>query len=204
MTAEEAAEKGAFARPKRLTGAANGGILNYRDSSNEFMPVSPEAYDRVKPFDIFGDERDHKVAAAMRYVLDQVKGKEPGTEYLVIYDIQNISNQKHKLSPPGLGYVKAIDFDSPYLSIHNHASGGTFSSEDMIQLYDHKHCKAIYVVGNNGNCYSLVKTKTYDSAGLFSAIMQRRMGYEPYKSLKFKDFMKECEKYGIKYSERTY
>lgn len=140
----------------------------------------------------------------MRYVLDQVKDKEPGTEYLAIYDTETISNQKHILSPPGISYVKAIDYDSSYLTIHNHASCDTFSVEDMIQLYDHKHCKAIYVVGNNGNCYSLIKTEKYDGTGLFSAIMQRRLGYEPYKSFELEDFIKECENYGIKYSERTY
>lgn len=77
--------------PRRLTGGENGGIINYRDSGDEFKPVIPEAYDRVKPFDIFGDERDNKVVTAMRYILDQVKDKEPGTECLGLYDYQNIN-----------------------------------------------------------------------------------------------------------------
>lgn len=78
------------------------------------MPVSPEAYDRVKPFDIFGDERDYKVTAAMRYVLDQVKGKEPGTEWLEIYDYQTMKFINGALSKD-LGDVAPLAHDKLYL-----------------------------------------------------------------------------------------
>lgn len=198
----DGAERGA-GEPKRLTGGANGGILNYRDSSDEFKPVSPEAYDRIKPFDIFGDERDHKIAAAMRYVLDQVKGKEPGTEWLGIYDYQAMKFLDGALSKD-LGDVAPLDHDEPYISIHNHASGEQISFSDLYKLQEYQNCKAAFVVGNNGNCYALVKGSNYDDTGLFLKIMKRAKGYEPYLDDTEDRFFKECEKYGIKYFERRY
>lgn len=204
MTAEEAAEKGAFAQPRRLTGGANGGILNYRDSSNEFMPVSPEAYDRIKPFDIFGDERDHKVAAAMRYVLDQVKGKEPGIECLVLYDYQNISFVDKRISNVPGGQVEAITSNAPYVSIHNHASGETFSFGDILKLAVYDEAQGLYVVGNNGNCYALSKGNKYDSQGFFGLIHDRLSSPEKYSSMTDEDFIKECEKHGVEYRKRVY
>ena len=204
MTADEAAEKGAFDKPRRLTGGANGGILNYRDSSNEFMPVSPEAYDRVKPFDIFGDERDHKVAAAMRYVLDQVKGKEPGTEWLGLYKHLNINLVDGEFSATADGEVPPISYEKPYITIHNHASGDTFSIGDIYNLSADRNCRAIYVVGNNGNCYALSKTDNCDETGFYEKVMMRRLGFEPYTEPTEHEFIKECERYGVKYLERVH
>ena len=153
---EEAEKLQAGKMPKRLTNGADGGILNYRDSGYEFMPVSPEAYERVKPFDIFGDERDNKVAEAMRYTLDQVKDKEPGTEWLGLYDYQKIGLIDSAFSAPSEGEVEAITSSKTYISIHNHASGETFSIGDIMKLAIFDEAHAIYVVGNNGNCYCAV------------------------------------------------
>lgn len=204
LTREEAAAKGGFDKPKRLTGGANGGILNYRDSNDVYKPVAPEAYSRIKPLDVFGDQRDHQVAAAMRYVLDQVKGKEPGTEWLGLYDHLTMRLLDGVLSEIGAGEVRTLNHDSPYITIHNHASGETFSIGDIYNLSVDRNCRAIYVVGNNGNCYALFKTDNCDETGFYEKVMMRRLGFEPYTEPTEHEFIKECERYGVKYLKRVH
>ena len=190
--------------PRHLTGGENGGIINYRDSGDEFKPVIPEAYDRVKPFDIFGDERDNKVVTAMRYILDQVKDKEPGTECLGLYDYQNINFIDKIISATPGGEVDSITSNTMYISIHNHASGDTFSIGDILKLAIYDEARAIYVVGNNGNCYCLSKSDEYSKSGFMKLLYDRFEHPEKYVYDTELPFIKECEKHGIIYRERIY
>lgn len=200
---KEAEKLQAGKMPKRLTGGENGGIM-YSDSDSEYKPVSPEAYSRITPLDVFGDQRDHLIVEAMRDVLNKVDGKEPGTEWLALYDYQTMSFIDGVLSEIGAGEVEPLDHNEAYISIHNHASLETFSFQDIYKFQEFKKCKAIFVVGNNGNCYALAKGKEYDDTGLFMKIIKRVKGFEPYTDDTEERFIEECKKYGVKYYERRY
>ena len=202
MTHEEAREKGGFDEPKRLTGGGNGGILNYRDSNDVYKPVAPEAYSRIKPLNVFGDPRDHQVAAAMRNVLDHVKGKEPGTEWLALYDYWTMGFIDGILSEIGTGDVQSLDHDEAYISIHNHASGDTFSFTDIIKLAIYDNLKTIYVVGNDGSCYSLSKGKDYNRQGFFRLINDRFEHPTEYAADTEFEFIERCVENGLRYTEK--
>ena len=174
------------------------GIMN--DSGDEFYPVSPDAYDKIENLGVFGDERDEKIREAMKHVLENVKDKEPGTESLALYKAEDISRLDETTSKTANGSVKALDASIPYISIHNHASGETFSLSDYKKLYNYRYCQAIFVVGYNGNAYGLKKTSNYNSANLLSLIYRQKNGFI---SLSIEEFIKESEKCGLKYYKRT-
>lgn len=97
---------------------------------------------------------------------------------------------------------ESTNHNEPFISIHNHPSGETISFGDIAIFQEQRQCKVMYVVGNNGNCYALIKTPKYNDMGFFELIMKRKLGFSSYSSEK--EFLKECEKYGIKYIERTH
>lgn len=189
---------GRFISGDSLTNGGGSGKMN--DSGYEFYPVSPDAYDKIENLGVFGDERDKKIQDAMKHVLDNVIDKEPGTESIALYSLENISYLNEDISEAADGSVKSLDADVPYISIHNHASGKTFSLGDLVELHQYDNCKAIFVVGNNGSTYALVKQANYDCFGFNGAIFGQLYRVTSYTE---EQFLKECEKNGLKYYKGT-
>ena len=125
---------------------------------------------------------------------------ELGTEATVSINLKNLTHEFRK-GEKGEGGVKFIHMDSPYISIHNHPSGETFSVRDLEILHSDSNCNALLVVGNNGKIYIMQKQDTFDSTGFFEYIMKKKYGFSKYHTEY--DFMKGAEKYGVKYYERT-
>lgn len=173
-----------------------------KDSKDIFFPVTNKSYELVSLLNVFNDERDEKVISSMKRVLDNVKNKEIGTESLALFSLNDISLIDETISNSADGSVKKINHNEPFISIHNHPSGETISFGDIAIFQEQRQCKVMYVVGNNGNCYALIKTPKYNDMGFFELIMKRKLGFSSYSSEK--EFLKECEKYGIKYIERTH
>ncbi|MGN0642252.1 MAG: phage minor capsid protein [Huintestinicola sp.] len=187
-----------FYPPNGLTSGGGNGKMN--DSGDEFYPVSPDAYDKIENLGVFGDERDKIIQDAMKHVLDNVIDKEPGTESLALYYQNNINFIKEIDSNNSDGSINTLDADSPYISIHNHASGKTFSASDIAKLQYFNNLQGIFVVGNNGNSYGLVKTDKYNSLALYELLMKKKLQFI---ELSDEDFVKECEKCGLKYYRRA-
>lgn len=185
---------------KSVAISTESGII--KDSKDVFLPVTNNSYKLVSLLNVFNDERDEKIVSSMKRVLDNVKNKEIGTESLALFSLKDISLIDETISGSADGSVKKINHNEPFISIHNHPSGETISFGDIAIFQEQRQCKVMYVVGNNGNCYALIKTPKYDDMGFFELIMKRKLGFSSYSSEK--EFLKECEKYGIKYIERTH
>ena len=185
---------------KSVANSAESGII--KDSKDIFQPVTNKSYELVSLLNVFNDERDEKIVSSMKRVLDNVKNKEIGTESLALFFLNDISLIDETISNSADGSVKKINHNEPFISIHNHPSGETISFGDIAIFQEQRQCKVMYVVGNNGNCYALIKTPKYNDMGFFELIMKRKLGFSSYSSEK--EFLKECEKYGIKYIERTH
>lgn len=185
---------------KSIAKSAESGII--KDSKDIFQPVTNKSYELVSLLNVFNDERDEKIVSSMKRVLDNVKNKEIGTESLALFFLNDISLIDETISNSADGSVKKINHNEPFISIHNHPSGETISFGDIAIFQEQRQCKVMYVVGNNGNCYALIKTPKYNDMGFFELIMKRKLGFSSYSSEK--EFLKECEKYGIKYIERTH
>ena len=190
--------KGKLYRDVGLDKSGGSGIM--RDSGAEFYPVSPNAYDRIGNLGVFGDIRDEKIENAMKHILDNVRDREPGTESLALYYHESIEFIKETISENANGVINALDSDTPYISIHNHASGKTFSASDIAKLQYYKNLQGVFVVGNNGSTYGLVKTENYDSLALYELLMKKKLKFI---ELSDEDFVKECEKCGLKYYRRA-
>lgn len=173
-----------------------------KDSKDIFFPVTNKSYELVSLLNVFNDERDEKVISSMKRVLDNVKNKEIGTESLALFFLNDISLIDETTSNSADGSVKKLNYNKPFISIHNHPSGETISFSDIVIFQEQEQCKVMYVVGNNGNCYALIKTSKYNGMGFFELIMKRKLGFSSYSSEI--EFLKECEKYGIKYIQRTH
>lgn len=182
-----------------LTSGAKSGKM--KDSGNVFHAITDNSYRKLQNISVFNDSRDEKMVTAMKHVLDNVKKEKVGTESLAIYDYKTFELVNESIADNADGTVKRLISERPYISIHNHPSGETFSSADMQVLCDDKKCMIIAVVGNNGNAYILEKTEKFNSTGLFEYIMKKKYGFEKYDSEE--EFIAGCEKYGVRYYKRA-
>lgn len=192
---------------KPLTFGGKSGIIktnnNFHDSSDvKLISITNEAINSVPKFNEFETpELNQSVQNTCREILQNMKEAEIGTEQLAVININTLEKQ-FSTGESGGGLVKAIKFNEPYLSIHNHPSCQTFSTADIKKLYDDVNCKSVIVVGNNGNnIFIMKKEEDFNSMGFFEYVMKKELGFSSYNS--DYEFMKGAEKYGIKYYERT-
>ena len=179
----------------RVANSAESGII--RDSRNEFLTITEQSMSRINTLNVFGDDRDNKVAEAMCTMLKSMIDKEPGTETTSIFSLEDMHLIDTRTADNADGSVQPLNHESPFISIHNHPSGETFSFRDIAIFQSQNNCKYMFVVGNNGNVYVLTKEQDYNNIGLFECLMRVRLGFSKYSDEE--NFIKECEKYGIKY-----
>lgn len=191
------AEKAAEKLRKRVAIAGGSGII--KDSSSDFHSVTQKSIDRITSLNVFGDNRDQKVVDEMRIMLNSVIDKEPGTETTSIFTFEDMRVIDTRIADSADGTVRPLNHNEPFVSIHNHPSGETFSIADLRQFYEQDMCKVLYVVGNNGNVYSWIKTDSYDKHNL-SDILTDNLLWGYYSS--FEELNKACERCGIRYDER--
>lgn len=188
---------GGNSTPNTLAFSGGSGIM--KDSGDVFRPVTEESINKISKMNVFGDERDLKVVEEMKSILSSVKDLEVGVEILSIYDYKNMNFIKSHISDVSDGMVDPLMSDVPFISIHNHPSGGTFSGADIKQLYMRDNCISIYVVGNNGSCYSLTKAKDYNRSVLSGILFDHfSKGLYPTDL----ELIKACERSGLLYGER--
>ena len=161
----------------RVAISAGSGII--RDSNNTFLPITQESINRVASLNVFGNERDNRVAEAMRTMLISVRDREPGTETTAIFSLDNMNLIDTRISETADGSVKPLNYDKPFVSIHNHPSGGTFSFRDVLVFQEQRNCRCLYVVGNNGYGYALEKKDSYNDTAFFEFLMKRKFNLNP-------------------------
>ena len=188
--------------PKEIVreGLQSGGYRGrmYSDSGYDFKPVTPESYRNIDTYSFFGDDRDILLRTALREMLNLVKDYAPGIELLRVYGVNEMNILGEKLSETE-GKVGAISTKDDCITIHNHASGETFSIIDLDQLTKNENIKAILVIGHNGNIYSLKKEDNFikDEVSLTYLChyrMIRRFADD-------KSMLRELAKYGATYEE---
>ena len=179
----------------------NGGII-YSDSRYDFKPVTEKSYRNIEGYSFFGDDRDKQLRTAFREILDIVKNYEPGTEVLRTYSLdmskmlsEGISNSNES------GVVQAITSNQPYITIHNHASGDTFSLKDLDRLCGDSDNNAIFVIGHNGNIYSLKKESDYLGAEISERYLPYLYGIDICKDEE--KLFKELGNYGVTYEKTS-
>ncbi|MDD2992832.1 MAG: hypothetical protein PHG73_04730 [Pygmaiobacter sp.] len=102
------------------------------------------------------------------------------------------------------GQVRLPDLDVPYIGAHNHASGLSFSEDDIREFIARQNMKWLIAVGNNGKVYMMEKIARYDEARIKKLEYKLSLGIEA-ATMKTEimqllmNFYKEARDYGLFY-----
>lgn len=127
-------------------------------------PVTMESIKRVQavPSTVLTEDAQHRLAGAHKQLLAQVARKPLGTEAAECYtlDMQRLAPISYGV--PGAGRIRVPDFDQPYILVHNHPNGSTFSAGDIRQLLNRENLRILTAAGNDGSVYTVEKVAGYN------------------------------------------
>lgn len=155
------AQKRAAYATRRLREQAPRGILN--DIRGGYLPVTEKSIKAVRPFvcRTLDEAGQQALARAHQELLRKAAAHPVGTEAARCYGMDMrplgetiISGQK--------GRVRIPDQDVPYIAIHTHPSGMTFSPGDIRGFATRKNMRMLTAVGNDGTVYAIEKTLQFD------------------------------------------
>lgn len=155
------AQKRAAYATRRLREQAPRGILN--DIRGGYLPVTEKSIKAVRPFvcRTLDEAGQQALARAHQELLRKAAAHPVGTEAARCYGMDMrplgetiISGQK--------GRVRIPDQDVPYIAIHTHPSGVTFSPGDIRGFATRENMRMLTAVGNDGTVYAIEKTLQFD------------------------------------------
>lgn len=155
------AQKRAAYAARRLREQAPRGILN--DIRGGYLPVTEKSIKAVRPFvcRTLDEAGRQALARAHQELLRKAAAHPVGTEAARCYGMDMrplgetiISGQK--------GRVRIPDQDVPYIAIHTHPSGMTFSPGDIRGFATRENMRMLTAVGNDGTVYAIEKTLQFD------------------------------------------
>lgn len=169
-------------------------------------PVTIKSIERVKalPSNILDEAGQKKLQQAHKDLLKEVMNRGGIVEVARCYDI-SMQPLCDYVSQDDKGRVEIPDFSAPYIAIHNHPSGLTFSPKDIIKLVKRKNMVGLTAVGNGGQTYLIEKTNNFDARSLQLALQQASKAIESANNdLEriniMRAFLKRVKEYGIDYN----
>lgn len=179
-------------------------VLN--DLNSLAKPVTMKSIERVKalPSSILDTAGQEKLQQAHKDLLQEVMSRGGTVEVARCYDL-NMEPLSDYVSQDDAGRVKIPDFDTPYIAIHNHPSGLTFSPNDVLKLAKRDNMIGLTAVGNGGQTYVLEKTSDIDTSALYKEIIriEKQILTTPKDLDKvniMRAFLKRVKEYGINYN----
>lgn len=197
------AQKRAAYAARRLREKAGNGIL--KDSKSQYLPITEESIKRIKEFrcqtlDAAGQKA---LAQAHKSLLREAASYDTGIEAARCFrlDMQPIGVL---LVDDGMASVKIPDHDIPYIAMHTHPSGLTFSPNDLAAFAKRKNMRMLTAVGNNGVVYALERGSECDENAVLDLSTQLNMRIFESKTKKevmvaLNEFFEEARKYGVQY-----
>ena len=161
-----------------VANSSNNGIINanrFMDNLTDYKPVTEKSIADIPKLKVFTESNsvtyrqanllNDRYQNASKNLLREVKKYPIGTEVSIVYD-ENMKPIKGCGYVVGkIGSVKIDNPNVPYHAFHNHASGQTFSVEDLINMTNRPQQLSLSATGNNSSVYSMIKTqKANDTA----------------------------------------
>ena len=157
-------EKVARQSKNALQNAADGGIIKVNDSGTALHSISDETIKNLPEINVFKDRAmNQAVRGYAQELLREAQRHKVGTEVGGIITLDK-EMKRHKLI---IGEEGAMTVDIPKckqssVTLHNHASGETFSKKDILKFVADEQARCMFVVGNNGAWYALQKADSFN------------------------------------------
>lgn len=189
---------------KRFTSAAKRDIL--KDINLDPLPITKESLACVQKFvcDTLDQPMQAKLQNEHKKLLISISGKPKGTEAGATYSLQ--MKPLHKVvGKDGAARVHIPKEKEPYIAMHTHPTGGTFTHTDLNLFARDEHMRMLTAVGNNGTVYAMEKLKSFDvkKFDLYRVeVLSRHEHYleSPDKYADYiQDFLKGIDVCGIRY-----
>ncbi len=189
---------------KLLEKSSRSGIL--KDTGYQGVPITEEAIQRVPLVQPEGwsIEQAERLQAAHRDLLRAVMDKPVGTEAGAVYTpdmrlIERKIGKEHQISIP--------QYAEPYVFIHNHPSGLTFSISDIENFGTRFDLEIMTAVGNDGTIYFLQKIAEYSPAGFSKALLMEQQKLQKLQTPQeyaeeINWFLEGAAQYGIRFISR--
>ena len=146
---------------RRVAKSGSSGIV--KDVNLEPIEITMDSIQRVQPFecDCLDKNGQQSLKNAHRRLLMSLVAKPLGTEASAVYSL-DMQKLGEFVGDDAAGRVRIPDADVPYIGIHNHPTGGTFTHTDVELFARRKNMMVLTAVGNNGSVYALEKVGTFN------------------------------------------
>lgn len=180
------------------------GILE--DINLEPLPITVESIKRVKivPSEILFPELQGKLRNEHKKLLMSIVSKPAGTEAGATFDL-NMQCLSRVIGESAAASVKIPKESVPYIAIHTHPTGGTFTHTDLRLFAKDDNMVILTAVGNNGAVYAVEKRMDFSYNKYLEyreSVISRHLDYlkTPQKYAAYmQDFLSGVDKCGVSY-----
>lgn len=196
--------KQADAAASALQSAQNNATL--KEISLGYKEITIQSIQHIQPFacETLDAAGSRALANAHKKLLLEARKVPLGTEKARCYglDMQPLGEY---ITGQRAGSVRVPNYSTPHIVIHNHPSGLTFSSGDILGFATRDSMRMLTIVGNDGSIYALEKTATTNPELLTKAATKLNVSAnEPSLTPQSKinlvtNFLEEIAQYGVNY-----
>ena len=188
---------------ERYDGTASVSELQELDFSDK--PVTMQSISKIRPVEsqLLSAADQRRLANIHKKLLMTVSRAPLGTEYGECYNLNMERLTPQPKAGEKLGRVRLPDFPEPYIAVHNHPNGLTFSVGDIRQVLQRPNLKMLTAVGNDGSIYVMEKESDYDVAMLKQTLREFEKKYPKYTAYSddhlalVEEFLRKAGGYGL-------
>lgn len=188
---------------ERYDGTASASELQELDFSDK--PVTMQSISKIRPVEsqLLSAVDQKRLANIHKKLLMTVSRAPLGTEYGECYNLNMERLTPQPKAGEKLGRVRLPDFPEPYIAVHNHPNGLTFSVGDIRQVLQRPNLKMLTAVGNDGSIYVMEKESDFDIAMLKQTLREFEKKYPKYTAYAddhlalVEEFLKKARGYGL-------